>query len=119
MTQSWKLLTEALLHVEQLLQGGEGALRLSKLARDRIQVERGTGRHEHASIAIEDLAARGLEMELGVHVKAALDSGDVTAAEMMEVVLQVAHYAGFPLGSVIYRKYLTVCSELGLEVPKS
>jgi 4-carboxymuconolactone decarboxylase len=70
-------------------------------------------------ITIAILATNGLEMELGVHIKAALGSGDVTPAELMEVVLQVAHYAGFPLGSVTYRAFRTVCNELGLEVPEA
>ena len=68
-------------------------------------------------ITISILATRGLETELGIHLKAALGSGDVSPAEMMELILQVAHYAGFPLGSVVYRAFRGVCGELGLEVP--
>ncbi len=70
-------------------------------------------------ITIAILATRGLETELGIHLKAALESGDLSPAELMELVLQVAHYAGFPLGSVVYRAYRAACGELGLEVPST
>ncbi|MEM9178022.1 MAG: carboxymuconolactone decarboxylase family protein [Myxococcota bacterium] len=72
---------------------------------------------ERRMITIAILATRGLETELGIHLRAALSSGDVDPAELMELVLQVAHYAGFPLGSVAYRAYRSACDELGLEVP--
>ncbi len=68
-------------------------------------------------ITIAILATRGLETELGIHLRAALETGDVSPAELMELVLQVAHYAGFPMGSVVYRAYRAACGELGLEVP--
>ena len=72
---------------------------------------------ERRMVTIAILATNGMEMELGVHIRAALDSGDVTPAELMEIVLQVAHYAGFPLGSAIYRAFAKVCGELGLALP--
>lgn len=77
----------------------------------------GLGDRDRRLISISILAANGIETELGIHVKAALGSGDVTPAEMMEVILQVAHYAGFPFGSVMYRVFQAACEDLDLEVP--
>lgn len=63
------------------------------------------------------LGALGSADEARVHLKAALESGDVTPSEMMAVVMQVATYAGFPRGSAFYRAFRQVAGELGLEVP--
>ncbi|MEN8162430.1 MAG: carboxymuconolactone decarboxylase family protein [Myxococcota bacterium] len=67
------------------------------------------------SIAI--LAARGMEAEARVHVGGALQSSDLTTAEVMEVILHVAHYAGWPHAAMLYRTFRERCGELGLEVP--
>ena len=63
------------------------------------------------------IAALGSEHEAGVHIKAALESGDVSPTEMMELVLHVASYAGFPRASAFYRQFRRLAGELGLEVP--
>lgn len=67
------------------------------------------------SLAI--VAARGLEFEVRTHISGALQSGDVSPGEMLEVILHVATYAGWPSGSILYRSFRQVCAELGLEVP--
>jgi 4-carboxymuconolactone decarboxylase len=80
-------------------------------------------------LSIAVLAARGMETETRVHVGAALESSDLTTAEMMEVILHVAHsemmevilhvahYAGWPHAAMLYRTFRERCAELGLEVP--
>lgn len=70
-------------------------------------------------VTIAILGAHALEPELRIHVRAALESGDVTPAEIMELVLHVAHYAGFPLGATIHRAVRSACEELGLELPEA
>ena len=70
-------------------------------------------------ITLGILGARGLERELETHVGGALRSGDLSPAELMEVVLQVAHYAGWPNAAEMYAVLLRVCEKLGLEVPEA
>lgn len=67
------------------------------------------------SIAI--VGARGMDFEARTHIGGALKTGDLSPAEMMEVILHVAHYAGWPNASVLYRSFRALCGELGLEVP--
>ena len=67
------------------------------------------------SLAI--VGARGMDFEVSAHVGGALRTGDLSPAEMLEVILHVAYYAGWPCASVMYRRFRTLCDELGLEVP--
>ena len=45
----------------------------------------------------------------------ALESGDITRDEMMEVVVHLAHYAGWPKAAAMYRQLLKLCADLGSE----
>lgn len=72
---------------------------------------------ERRMLSLAVVGTRGLEFEIETHIRGALDSGDLGPAEVLELILQVAHYAGWPCGSVMYRRFRAVCSELGLDVP--
>lgn len=67
------------------------------------------------SIAI--VGSHALEAEARTHMRGALATGDLSPAELMEVILHVAHYAGWPTALGMYRTYRALCAELGLEVP--
>ncbi|MAG33947.1 MAG: hypothetical protein CL908_23960 [Deltaproteobacteria bacterium] len=77
----------------------------------------GLTRRERRFLSLATVAARGMDLETQFHVKGALASGDISSAEMMEIILHVRQYAGWPAGAVMYRHYRQACAELGLEVP--
>ncbi len=56
-------------------------------------------------IVLGVLGALGDAENLEVHMTQALGRGDLTAAELDEVVIQITHYAGWPRGT----KALTAC----------
>lgn len=55
-------------------------------------------RHTRSLVTTAVLAALGRGAELRLHVRAALDSNEVSPEELMEVALHVAAYAGVPAG---------------------
>jgi len=73
---------------------------------------------ERRFLSLATVAARGMDLETQFHVRGALASGDISPAEMLEIILHVRQYAGWPSGAVLYRHYQQVCAELGLEIPK-
>ena len=77
----------------------------------------GLSDRERRLLSIAIVGARGLDFEAKTHIGGALKSGDVSPAEMMEVILHVAHYAGWPHAAVLYRSFRALCAELQLEVP--
>jgi len=68
-------------------------------------------------LSIAVVGALGREFETKTHIRGALASGDVSPAEMAEIVLHVTHYAGWPVGSLMNRCLRESCAELDLEVP--
>lgn len=57
-------------------------------------------RRERRLITLTVLAVLGQDqVHAPLHIKAALDSGDLSEAEAREVAVQVAYYAGWPLAS--------------------
>jgi 4-carboxymuconolactone decarboxylase len=68
-------------------------------------------------ITLAIVGTRGMEFEIETHVRAALASRDLSPGELVELILQLAYYAGWPCASVMYRRFRAVCDELGLEVP--
>lgn len=77
----------------------------------------GLSRRERRFLSLATVAARGMDLETQFHVKGALESGDISAAEMMEIILHVRQYAGWPAGATMYRHYRQACAKLGLDVP--
>jgi len=58
----------------------------------------GLSRPERSMITLAVLAALGRDEELALHVRAGIRNG-LTAADIREVLLQVAVYAGVPAGN--------------------
>lgn len=56
----------------------------------------GLGRKERRLISLTTVALSGSETAMKVHFRAALDSGDLSVAEMDEFILHFAIYAGMP-----------------------
>lgn len=75
----------------------------------------GLTRKERRLLSIAATVTSGMTEEAEVHQYGALKSGDVTPAEMMEVVVHLAHYAGWPKAAAMYRQLGKLCSDLGLE----
>lgn len=63
------------------------------------------------------VGARGMEFEAKTHIRGALKTDDLTPAEVMEAILHIAYYSGWPSASILYRSLRAVCTELGLEIP--
>jgi alkylhydroperoxidase/carboxymuconolactone decarboxylase family protein YurZ len=60
----------------------------------------GLSRRERRIVTLTALAMHGQMAAHGtLHVKAALDSGDLTAEELREIGVQMAPYAGWPLAT--------------------
>jgi len=62
----------------------------------------GLDRHTRSAITLALLAALGHDEELAMHVRAALRIG-LTPAQIKEVLLQVAVYAGVPAANTAFR----------------
>jgi 4-carboxymuconolactone decarboxylase len=62
----------------------------------------GLTRKERRWITLACVAIAGQPVPIEAHVRAALESGDITAAELREFCLQLAVYAGFPSASYVY-----------------
>lgn len=58
----------------------------------------GLSDRERRLLSIAVVGSRGLEFETRIHIGAALKAGDLDPGEMLEVILHVAHYAGWPSG---------------------
>lgn len=79
----------------------------------------GLSDRERRLLSIAIVGARSMEFEAKTHIGGALKSGDVSPAEMMEVILHIAYYAGWPHAAVLYRCFRALCAELDLQVPGS
>ena len=60
----------------------------------------GLGIRERRLITLTTLICLGHEGNLKLHLRAAVGSGDLTDAEIDELILHAAHYAGWPAASV-------------------
>lgn len=74
----------------------------------------GLTRKERRLLSIAATVTSGMTEEAQVHQYGALKSGDITPEEMMEVVLQLAHYAGWPKAAAMYRQLGKLCADLDL-----
>ena len=68
---------------------------ISRYAWGEVWARPGLSRAERSMITLTALAALGRDNELAMHVRAALRNG-LTSAQIQEVLLQVAIYAGVP-----------------------
>ncbi len=60
----------------------------------------GLGVRERRLITLTILMGLGNEMTLRLHFGAAMKSGDLTDAEIDELILHVAHYGGWPQAAI-------------------
>ncbi len=74
---------------------------------------------ERRLLCIGALMAQGMDFELRAHIAGALRSGDIGADAMLEVIIHLTHYAGWPKGASMYLKFQELCTELGIEAPTS
>jgi len=87
-------------HVDRAVAGTTGFTApfqdfITRYAWGEIWNRPGLSRPERSMITLAMLAALGREEELAMHVRAALRNG-LSAAQIQEVLLQVAVYAGVP-----------------------
>nr|WP_239074147.1 carboxymuconolactone decarboxylase family protein [Streptomyces sp. SID10853] len=60
----------------------------------------GLSRRERRLVTLAVLATLGQDrLHAPLHIKAALDSGDLSEAELRETAVQIAYYAGWPLAT--------------------
>jgi 4-carboxymuconolactone decarboxylase len=73
---------------------------LTEAARDFVFAEvwsrPGLDRRSRRWITLACVCAAGVEIPIRIYLTAALDSGDITPAELHEFVLQFASFQGFP-----------------------
>ena len=72
----------------------------------------GLTRKERRWITLTTIAMTGAELALGVHIRSALATGDITRDEMAEFVAHFAHYAGFPIAARFYTAFMQIAAEL-------
>jgi 4-carboxymuconolactone decarboxylase len=72
----------------------------------------GLSRKERRWIVLTAAACDGVATARESHLRAALASGDISRAEMLEFVIQFAHYAGWPRSSELYLTFQRICAEL-------
>ncbi len=72
---------------------------------------------ERRLLCLGALMAQGMDSELRTHMAGALRSGDVGSEDMLEVIIHLTHYAGWPKGAAMHRKLQELCQELGLDPP--
>ena len=87
---------------------------ITRYAWGEIWARPGLDRRTRSCITLAMLAALGHDEELAMHVRAALGNG-LSAAEISEVLLQVAIYAGVPAANRAFRVAQQV---LGTEPPE-
>jgi 4-carboxymuconolactone decarboxylase len=87
---------------------------ITRYAWGEIWARPGLDRRTRSCITLAMLAALGHDEELAMHVSAALGNG-LSAAEINEVLLQVAIYAGVPAANRAFRVAQQV---LGTEPPE-
>jgi len=68
----------------------------------RVWSRPGIARRDRRLISITVIALRGLKEPLVAHLNAALASEDLSADELHEWVLHVAHYGGWPIAANAY-----------------
>ena len=73
------------------------------------------GRKERRLTTMTCIIASGNAAILPFHMKPALESGDLTADELAEWVVHIAHYAGWPASAQAYTTLRTIATELGLD----
>ena len=69
------------------------------------------------TIVIAQMVALGTWEEFALHVRAALQSGDLTADDVKEILLQSAVYCGVPKANHAFREARLILDELAAAKP--
>jgi 4-carboxymuconolactone decarboxylase len=77
-----------------------------------IWTRSGLSRKERRWISLTAAACDNVQTARESHMRSALESGDVSRAEMLEFVLHFAHYAGWPRSAELYGTFQRLCAEL-------
>ncbi len=77
----------------------------------RVWSRDGLARRDRRLVTLTAVAISGQAVPLGTHLTAALGSGDLTADELHEWVLHLAHYAGWPIAATAYMTLRQVQAE--------
>ena len=72
----------------------------------------GRTRKERRLITLTTIAMTGAATAMEVHVRSALQSGDLSREEMGEFAAHFAHYAGFPIATQLYTTFQRIAAEL-------
>lgn len=72
----------------------------------------GLTRKERRWISLTTIAMSGAQPAMNFHIKSALESGDISRAEMAEFAAHFAHYAGFPIATTFYMTFRRIAGEL-------
>ena len=76
-------------------------------------------RRDRRFVTLACVAAAAVDEPIKQHVYAALASGDITRAEMCEVVLHFAYYAGWPRASSLEMAYYLAIARIDAEANAS
>jgi len=71
-------------------------------------------RKERRFITLACVGASAAPLTIESHVRAALESGEISLAEMHEFVLHFAYYHGWPRASTVHGLVMKVAAELDL-----
>lgn len=83
----------------------------------RIWSRPGLTRKERRWITLTAIAAQGADLALEVHLRSALESGDISGEEMVEFALHFAHYAGWPASAQLYTTTRRLLGEIAVPEP--
>jgi 4-carboxymuconolactone decarboxylase len=86
---------------------------LERIAFGEVWQRPGLTPRDRRLITLTCLAIGGTDRTLGLHLRGALDSGDLTAAELDEFAVQLGIYAGFPRASAFTTTLARVIEETG------
>jgi len=78
---------------------GSALDRLEQIAFGEVWTRPGLSDRDRRLITLACLGIVGSERTVGLHIRGALDSGDLTAAELDAFIFQFAAYAGFARAS--------------------
>ena len=85
---------------------------ITRYAWDEIWNRKGLSREVRRMLVIAMMVALGRWEEFRLHVRAALQSGDLDEDDLKEVLLQAAIYCGIPAANTAFREAREVIAEL-------
>ena len=85
---------------------------LERIAFGDVWQRPGLAARERRLVTLACLGLNGSERTIGLHLRGALESGDLTAADLDAFVLQFGIYAGFPRAAFVASAIEQVLAEL-------